>query len=692
MKIVSLFLFLFCFASSVLAQVKWHCADSTVRIRFSLSEKHHPNVIVPVPRELSPKDVAVYSDKHKQLQATPVKVNGKIVAVAVNGASLSVSTAPNASVYLLDKPLAKPLPYAGSPVHFQRMQRDLTTRAHEADEMLRMIANLHLIPYPHALKSPSKVVFRGVDMPAFGNVKRFPRWLSLAPKKPRPFLRSFSVSTAYFNVAKKSKVSFGTNQLQVGWTILLDAKPIANWCDAGDDGMGAFVELEPGLHSLQLVVAQNSNEPFPQLLMKADGKDAKPAAMTGLLPAMLPGYLGIETKGKAIASAGTRLEFTKAYAFTHAEGAPVLCSYTAIPGKSKVQYLDDAKRALPHIEPNLYLTENGKHPIVRLELEKRAYTFEQLPATWQPPTAVVFDMRLKTPAIVGHEAPFNLDVKLQSPTMLPPAFRKQLKLHIVQRAGKDILAEQTLTMPNDVATLALHLKRLDSTVDVTCSIGNTTVTERKRVVLMTPRSALALRAQGQQLFYNDDLASIVLNPSLPCTTPLTATGMDAIYDDFLLTAVAPGADVLPQTFQLFTAKVPSGTDSALAFFADFHKLLNAKPKPRRAFILINPVEAHRNSTGWIAKLDYAVSACRFAGIRPMLVILPDLPGIAPRLHAFNAKALSLHLAGQGAVETCDLYTVSQLKELNTSSWKTANGLRLETINNDARQWLFNHLK
>ena len=370
----------------------WHQPQTKIRIFFSVNANHATNLLVPVPEEYSKETVDIFAvcSDGTRLPASPVIIGGKCLAAAVNAAKAAKNTG-EAYIYLLSKPIDA-LPYKGSPIMMLRATRELTTRAHTAQEMLRMLANLYLIPYPRSLRKPHPPSFSHLSFHAFGDFGKHPAWATvLPPEKGHSFLRAFSCATASIAVTEPCNATFSADQTQVAWTILLDGLPVANWTVEGSP-LPQPVPLPAGLHVIQLLAVQSVEEPYPKPVITCNGKP-----LTEFLPTTLPKTIGIDFAGEPPISNRSTLTLKDSYTFLLPERPLNLYGFEVSKGASAV-FLDTKGNAF-HTEGSEFTGEGPTTPSIRFKLtDGKTATFHGN-AAWKPSTGLTIHLTVQTPPI-----------------------------------------------------------------------------------------------------------------------------------------------------------------------------------------------------------------------------------------------------------------------------------------------------
>jgi hypothetical protein len=129
-----------------------------------------------------------------------------------------------------------------------------------------------------------------------------------------------------------------------------------------------------------------------------------------------------------------------------------------------------------------------------------------------------------------------------------------------------------------------------------------------------------------------------------------------------------------------------GTEPELQSIAAFAKLLNMRPEMAVLNLGEQELKDGRTPLTWCRQLLFYAQTCLAAGIEPVLLAYPEIPGIEPavsRQTALLIKELGLILG----VPVVDLYSMRILEEVNTRTWFEDAVAGHQTINQQGKQWL-----
>ncbi|MBR6059745.1 MAG: hypothetical protein IKP58_16375 [Victivallales bacterium] len=702
------------FAQNKPAAAPWHEKDAIARVRFLVYAKRSPALFVPIPEELAQetKYVAAIDDRGNRLESVPFFQDGVMIGAAVNAVKLTApggtppNINPNASLYLLKEPPKENPPWTGVPVRVHRHAQTLTTRAFTAPEMLRLFANLkqrrnQLPPIPTT---------------NFGLIPDgHPRWL-------QPPEQTYGVSVftweGFWNVEKPQTVRFGGNQTHVAWTVLLDGKPVANWQDTENvefrkEGgrFGAAVDVKPGLHALQFLVVQCLNQPIPQLLIKdAQDKEGVGAQPTGLFPMRRSPILGVEVNGQPDASVIITIFEEQGFYFQQMDESIV--SYRLSEDASAELLPLDSTRQSPKINNHAICAGTG-YPTIKLNTPKANYTFKGF-ARWTQGVAANFYAHIgELTPLVRHGDNLKGNIRVQWPESVPVELHGFLNVHAQLEKADGISGELITTTTADHETFQFSLPVTDDATAIvfTSDFAGATPFPPLTVKILRSKDAnCPVVAQGTSLFENDkaDACRVAfVADSLPDATQETPSIAypDSLFilDDFIATANAPQANLLPETLlseyfqhkpltQITHATVhcPQGTDDEIAVLANLSTLVGLKPKTALLSIGCKPLKAGLGPLAATDQILFVAQVCKANGIQPIFMTLPQLPGISveeSRLAALYLKELAVRTG----TPIIDLYAQALLGHVNTSEWYLADhSISIPTLNNAGRAWVIQH--
>ena len=688
----------------------WHEKSAAARIRFTVFSRRSPVIYVPVPTELADaKNVVAVDDRGVRLEAFPFFKDGKLIGAAVNAAKLTApggqppNLRPNASLYLLPEPPKEKAVWSAPSVRVSRHGQSLTTRAFTAEEMLRLYANL----------KPRRNFLPAQTVDSFGAIPDSnPRWQS-----PPETTYGVSVFTweALWNVEKTQAVRFGGDQTHVAWTVLLDGKPVANWHDRENvemrkDGgnFGAAVEVAAGLHSLQFLVVQCLNQPIPKLLMKdAADKEGAGQPPVGLFPMQRPFLFGVEVNGHQEASVMGSAYQEQAFYFQ--QTAQTVVSYR-LPQDGKTALLPNSASNPATVQQNHAICAYADYPTVQLKAASATYTFPGF-ARWTQGLAANFHAHVGdlTP-LVRHGDSLKGDIRVQWPESIPPDIRNLLKFNVQQKKqdgsqsvpSAELAADATETFPF-ILSVAEDTAVIVFTPDFAGVAPFPPVTIK---ILRSKDATTNITAQGTALYENGNSdacrVAFIMDPLPDTPSEAVSTAYPEslfILDDFIATANAPQANVLPETLmaeyfqhtpltQITHASVhcPPGTDDFIAIPANLSTMIGLKPKAALLAIGYEPLKAGLSPLDATDQILFASQACRANGIQPIFVTLPPLPEIAAetsRLAALYLKELALRTN----TPVIDLYAQAMIEHVNTGEWRLADSITIPTLNNTGRIWV-----
>ena len=124
----------------------------------------------------------------------------------------------------------------------------------------------------------------------------------------------------------------------------------------------------------------------------------------------------------------------------------------------------------------------------------------------------------------------------------------------------------------------------------------------------------------------------------------------------------------------------------LAAISALPQLIASRPDFALLSVGAAPLRAGQTPAEWCQTLLFLAQACQAAGIDPILVALPELPGL-PSGIGRNAALLTKELGLSLGVAVADLYSHQRLNQVDSATWYQHAGIDLPTPQDTARQWL-----
>lgn len=701
------------------AAPEWQEPRADLRLRVhSTSQWTHP-VRVDLPERLSGevRGVRAMLPGGREVPASPVLLGDRIVAVEVAVPRLGSAdrTVPEGEVlapvevYLLKEAAAG----SGTPIAQRqpamlhravRSTRQLTTRPFTAAEALRLLGDAPASRRARAAEGPrARTYFYWTwDAAAVGKVPD--------PAKAGDPGES-RVATMHWATALRLEgsqaVAFGANQDHVAWFLYLDGKPVADWrTSVREESGGRFgpvVELDAGLHLFECIVVQQEGEPLPEILWRSRGGKEAAAVPAELQHTIrVPETVLVERRdgpsgGFAFARFEQRLRARTEDAFLDLALAPVQTDGKPLPAAAFV--VGGAKRPEAWVRAPFL-------PPVRVPFGDGELEFPARPG-WVAPTTFEVDVRLaEGPAILSAGQAYPAEVRLELLDHLEESAAARLTLHWQQLgpAGKT-LRSGSLPLAADRlgAATRFDLPLLDDThtVELRTCLDGLEVARRRSFRILRPQDDLAgLHASGRSLFLDRERAVLVCAPLAQLATPPRSGRKGAphllVLDDFWATVSGPEANFRPEAalggetdyavFRLALARGRAlGSAGELRKFELLPTLLERQPDEVLLALGRNDLEAGADPRELCRHLLFMAQAAQARGIRPSLLALPSLPGIAPeatREAALLVKELGMRLG----VPVVDAFSAERLGHFDgpfSAYFATADGAVTLTTPNDA---------
>lgn len=697
------------------AATAWALAAAPIRLRVSVNSRRHPQLFVPVPSALPPelRFVSAFMDDGTELPASPVISGDRLAGVALycRGSNRQAVPAedtpsPNVSIYLLDQARADAMPFFGDnarPVALERSIRPLTTRAFTAKEMLRLF------------NQPTKRrQYFVTAVPALGAIPDRDAWQQ--PPEQQRLANAMLRWEARIVIDQDRAIAFGADQSHTAWVVLVNGQPVADWTsDTKRPTGGAFgapVTLKAGLHTLLLFAVQRQGETIPRCLMRDADDDKGPGAPPApLIPAAQPDYWGIEFAADPARNA-------------HAVLAPSeLCHFLQTDQRiAQYQLEPPAKDQAFQLQ---WLAEDGSEiipaahrlscradfvPGLRIISKDQALT---LPGYhhWQP--GMLLDGRLafaELPPVIAQHAALPIAANLSWPEDFPEELRAQARILCEQlSAHGTVLRQDALPFAGGTSVQASIALQADChSLQLRCTLAQADIFPAQPLRIIRPRDAvLPLQAEGQALYTHQGTRAVLVCDALPPPGSGTLPQRQwpaqplrlALFDDLIASTSSFGADELPEQHLGALLKGPgplsvsrvnvatiTGAAPELAALSALPQLIATRPDFALLAVGATPLSKGQAPAAWCQSLLFIAQACQATGIEPILVALPQRPGVTPatcRSAALLTKELGLSLG----IAVTDLYSRQRLNNISTDNWYRHGELALPTPNDQARQWL-----
>ena len=605
-----------------------------------------------------------FAAEHPQLLLLPREWTGRQISLeqpasispysAVCGNQcLAIGIPPNTGGTLLCNEKSSPsasLPTTATfpPVRVTRQAHIATSRAFTPEEILRHFA------YVAASKSNTQraCVAQIGERPAGDNW----RHSSQLGEKKRPNLVDFWRWEAVFCLDDDSQLAFGSDQGFTCWTIWIDGQPVADWRTAlpGPENrfFGQASKLAAGLHSLQFLVIQKSDESLPACLFRpADSQDAgQPIA--NLLPCQPATKFEAGIADKPLLSCTMQLDLTKS--LVSRNGA----SWTVYQCTQQGQNTDKTNLVTnqgcwPALDCQLGDGLSLHFPAlprlaIGVKAEELRWRWENLPLGLSPGQPLAWHASLLNASCLSQE----------SATLRQEALSKdgQVLMETPLDWSTDGRFGTSMTLPKDAAWLRLSL-----------TISDVEPVDDLRLRLMPPQDDLSHLSCSANYLLQDDGTRVVLCPSadkfpVPGKNVWKAPRLVMLSENAWYPAELRGdfagslAAVWPEA-QVQAVPVPpsAGSDLICRELLAALKMLDQEEQ----LVMLNLGDAARyaglSADDWLPCLKFCAQAVLHRGKLPILVTFPEADDhwrSASRDYALAVKRLGAELQ----VPVLDLYS------------------------------------
>jgi hypothetical protein len=694
----------------------WRLASAPLRLRINIQPRRRPSLFVPVPSGIAPelRHCSAFADDGSELPASPVLLDDRLIGVALfcrsaarQASRAEAGPAPNASIYLHAEAREKSPAFLGEnarPVTLERSIRPLTTRAHSPAEILRLFNT------PDR-RRPSFVV----AVPSLGAIPDRENWRQ-PPENPR-LANALLRWDARFILSEERSLAFGADQDHCAWLLLLDGKPVADWSNQdrrpGGGAFGFAIDLKPGSYSLQLFAVQRAGENIPRCFMRPAGEEGPGMEMPRLLPAAQPAYWSIEFAEQPEHKAGVSCQLESIAHFLQNDQR--IAHYSIGAGGDgqapPPQWLDQNGQLINADQDGALICPADCIPGFRLKSGEQTLSVPAF-ALWQPGT--LQDARMsfgELPSVLARQQTLSLAIRISWPETLPDALRQNARFLCEQRDENGAVLQCDPLPVNGQEQLRadVTLRAQSRILKLRCILADKDIFRSLPLSIIHPQPPLRpLSAQGNALYAPSGQRAVMLCAALPPANyarsgqrhwPAQQALRVAILDDLIAATNSYDATTLPEqqlaellsapgplSFSRVNASTRTGSSPLLAAIAAMPQLIASRPD--FAVLSVGAAALHAGQTPgqWCQTLLFLTQACQAAGIEPILVALPDLPGLGEgvsRSAALLTKELGLSLG----VAVIDLYSRQRLSCVEPASWYQEQALTLPTPHNQARLWL-----
>lgn len=235
----------------------WLEPQADVRLLMKTESGQGRHLLVPVPQELQQLAAVTACDAQgTRLAARPVFCQNKMPAVAIDWERQKILPGAEFQLYFHESTPAQPVvaPAGQAVVRLERTTARLTTRPHDAAEMIRLFGSP---PVQSRLFVHTQVEALGVPH------ERFQKQERTAERRQVATLFHWSAS---FLLEAEGELVFSAPPCGAAWELLVDAGSAGGWqLPAGPRRYAA------GLHSIQMLAVAYADESLPELAVSSQG-------------------------------------------------------------------------------------------------------------------------------------------------------------------------------------------------------------------------------------------------------------------------------------------------------------------------------------------------------------------------------------------------------------------------------------
>ncbi|MDD3953930.1 MAG: hypothetical protein PHY82_08455 [Lentisphaeria bacterium] len=500
---------------------------------------------------------------------------------------------------------------------------------------------------------------------------------------------------------------FGSSQPKSPWAVFLNGQ----FCGGWQSGTPNEVQLAEGIHRLQFLAVQNNGASVPGfIVMKKEGDALKEHALT-LRALPEPAFVRLETAPADLQKYVAGWQINGRYHFLTTD--QYLDCYqksdetALLEGECFYRSIDSRRQPLP-VFGELFV-DGRKGMSLEWEGSAQKEVFAAAPA-W--PLAVPVHVRLSlgvAPLILSAKEPLNIQIHQTWPEVMPDALKAAWQLRCRQYDAKGVLLfdelvsteyqpelKCNLTLASSVHLLSwqpeiggipaakaveLQIVRPGNFPENPEIRGNQLLVSGRRAVLQC--DPLRARASGGQMKR--------AVPEVPVKLYYFDDGLGNTRSENKRVADSSRATRLFQQMKGFSAgrillqEIP-GAEPELKSIAAFASLLNMCPEVAVLNLGERELKAGRKPLAWCRQLLFYAQASLAAGIKPVLLAYPEMPGIDPavsRQTALLTKELGLTLN----IPVVDLYSQRIIEEVDTAIWFEDTVAGHQAVSRLGKQWL-----
>ncbi len=584
---------------------------------------------------------------------------------------------------------------ADAPVSLQRTTARLTTSAFDEGEMRRFFEQIFSQRRgTRGQVSGYGVVSAELERPALTEKNR----LSALLHWESDLVCSESDAGAYV---------FGSTQAEAPWAVFLNGK----YCGGWQKGASELVQLAGGIHRLQFLAVQNNGAGVPGLkFMKKEGDSLKDHPLT-LQRVPEAAFVRMENASDALQKYVSAWQLNGRYHFLATDRYLDCYQKSDETALSEGDCFDRSNAGLRQKLPVFgELFVDGRAGM-SLEWEGAAQK-EVFPAAPAWPLAVPVHIRVSlgaTPLFLSAKEPLKTQIHQAWPEVLPDSLKAAWKLRCRQYDTKGTLLSDELvsTEYQSDVDCKLTLARNANLISWQAEIGGIPAAKAVELQILRPGTFPENpEIRGNQLLLSGRGAVLQCDPlrtrasvgqrqravpEAPVKLYYFDDGLGNTRTESKRTQGTWHASQVFQQMKGFSAgrillpEIP-GAEAELQSIVAFARLLNMRPEMAILNLGERELKAGRTPLDWCRQLLFYAQASLAAGIEPILLAYPEIPGIDPavsRQVALLTKELGLTMG----VPVVDLYSQRILDDVDTAAWFEDAAAGHQAVSWQGNQWL-----
>ncbi|NMA43323.1 MAG: hypothetical protein GX946_08060 [Oligosphaeraceae bacterium] len=503
--------------------------------------------------------------------------------------------------------------------------------------------------------------------------------------------------------SEAGKYLFSCSQEEQPWAVYLNGKAIGGWQSEAE-----LHALPVGVYRLQFIAVQKLGAEIPRLRIFRKVAGGLRECQPNLQAPSAPKFTRLPKKAERLSDCLTAWKQIEIFHFLDTDQYLAYCrkpEQNVLP-EGTCFYVDATgeRQELPLSGELLLSAAQG----LQIEWEKDGQTLV-LPALAQWPLAKPLQMHLllrQHSLLLAASEPLTVQLAAPWHNELPQELQAHWQLHCRQYGRNGELLYYEILPQQYAESLSFQLRLAANCRNLSLSgeIAGLPLAKALEIAVLRPQDFNSeLIFNGKYLLSQGKTAVLRCDPLKPAELPpskkISAPIKLAYFDDGLGDTQA--IDTIEQhsaapccsfkqceDYRLVRINLPQlpGTEAQIPSLAALQAMLAQKPH----MVLLNLGEAElragQDALSWSKQLLYMTQTCLAAQIMPLIVTLPEMPGIKQELVRQSAL-LSKELALNMNLPVADLYSMRILEEQDSHAWLQSRGLQHRSASMEGRNWM-----